>query len=167
MKMLEKFYPDYMYNSVHDIEADFFLKNNIKYAVLDIDNTLVPYTVKTPTKPAIDFLRRLESEGVKYCFLSNNNEKRVMLFNQNINAPYEANARKPLLFGLKRVMKKMGAGYENTILIGDQLFTDVWTGKRANIKSIMVRPIEDKETLFFKFKRALEKIVLNSYRKEH
>ena len=167
MGMLSKFYPDYMYDSVHDIEENFFRNNNIKFAVLDIDNTLVPYTVKSPTKPAVDFLRRLEAEGVKYCFLSNNKEGRVMLFNDNINAPYEANARKPLLSGLNRIMGRLSAGKENTILIGDQIFTDVWTGKRAGIKTILVKPIEDKETLFFKFKRALEKIVLDRYRKEH
>ena len=166
MGILKRFYPDYMYDSVHDIEENFFRNNNIKFAVLDIDNTLVPYTVKTPTKPAIDFLRRLEAEGVKFCFLSNNNEERVMLFNNNINAPYEANARKPLLSGLERVMKKTGAAKENTILIGDQIFTDVWTGKRAGIRAILVKPIEDKETLFFKFKRALERIVLEDYRKK-
>lgn len=166
MGILEKFYPDYMYDSVGDIEPDFFVKNNIEHAVLDIDNTLVPYTVKTPTKPAIDFLRRLDGDGVKYCFLSNNNKKRVMLFNENINAYYVSNAKKPLLWGLKKAMKRMGAKPENTILIGDQIFTDVWTGKRAGIKAILVRPIEDKETLFFKFKRAMEKIVLDRYRKE-
>ena len=156
-----------MYESVPDIEENFFGDNNIKFAVLDIDNTLVPYTVKTPTKPAMDFLRRLEAEGVKFCFLSNNKEGRVMLFNDNINAPYEANARKPLLSGLNKIMERIGAKKENTIIIGDQIFTDVWTGKRAGIKAILVKPIEDKETLFFKFKRALEKIVLDKYRKEH
>ena len=90
-----------------------------------------------------------------------------MLFNDNINAPFEANARKPLLKGLKKALKTMDAKNENCIMIGDQIFTDVWTGKRAGIKTILVKPIEDKETLFFKFKRGLEKIVLNKYRKEH
>lgn len=167
MAMLRRFYPDYIYASVHDIEQNFFKENNIKFAILDIDNTLVPYTVKTPTKPAMDFLRRLEEEGVRFCFLSNNNENRVMLFNNNINAPYEANARKPMISALKKLMKRMGAECGNTILIGDQIFTDVWTGKRAGLKTILVKPIEDKETLFFKFKRALERIVLKRYGKEH
>lgn len=162
MGIIKRLYPDYIYQSVHTIEADFFKDNNIKYVVLDIDNTLVPYTVKTPTKPAMDFLRRLESEGIKYCFLSNNNQKRVMLFNDNINAPYEANARKPFVSGLNRVLKQIGAKKPETLIIGDQIFTDVWTGKRAGVRAMLVNPIEDKETLFFRFKRALEKIVLKA-----
>lgn len=163
--MLKKFYPDFIYKSVQDFEEDFFKKNNIKYVVLDIDNTLVPYTIETPTKPAVDFLRRLESEGIRYCFLSNNNKKRVMIFNQNINAEFESNAKKPFIGGLKRIMKRIGAEKAETLIIGDQIFTDVWTGKRAGIRSVLVDPIEDKETLFFKCKRALERIVLKSYNK--
>lgn len=165
MGRLERFYPDFMYDSVHDIESDFFKKNNIRYVILDIDNTLVPYTVKTPTDKALSFLKRLDDEGIKYCFLSNNNEKRVELFNRDIGAMFRSRAKKPLLFGLKKVMTCMDAKEENTLLVGDQIFTDVWTGKRAGIKSMLVKPIEDKETLFFKFKRALEKIVLDEYRK--
>ena len=60
-------------------------------------------------------------------------------------------------------MKMIGAKPQNTVLIGDQVFTDVWTGKRAGIKTILVSPIEDKETLFFRFKRAMERIVLKNY----
>ena len=167
MGFFERFYPDYIYKCVGDIENGFFKKNGIKYAVLDIDNTLVPYTVKAPTKPAVDFLKRLEAEDVLYCFLSNNNKKRVMLFNNNINAPYMANAKKPLLFGFNKIMKKINASEKNTILIGDQIFTDIWAGKRAGVLTLLVEPIEDKETLFFKFKRSLEKIVLNRFRKEN
>lgn len=165
MEMLKKFYPDFIYRSVQDFEEDFFKKNNIKYVVLDIDNTLVPYTVKTPTKPAIDFLRRLEGEGIRYCFLSNNNVRRVMLFNENINADFQANAKKPFIGGLNRILNRISAEKDKTLIIGDQIFTDVWTGKRAGIRSVLVDPIEDKETLFFKFKRALERIVLKSYHK--
>ena len=63
-------------------------------------------------------------------------------------------------------MKKIKAAPESTVLIGDQIFTDVWTGKRAKVLTLLVEPIEDKETLFFKFKRMLEKMVLNSLGKE-
>ncbi len=165
MGKFERFYPDYSYKCVGDIEPDFFKNNNIKYAVLDIDNTLVPYTVKTPDKTAFDFLKRLDSEGVVYCFLSNNSANRVEIFNENIGAVFVSNAKKPLLSGMKKVIELMDANPKETVLIGDQVFTDVLTGKRAGVKTILVLPIEDKETLFFKFKRAMEKIVLKGYGK--
>ena len=100
---------------------------------------------------------------MKYCFLSNNKDKRVIIFNENIGAPFLARAKKPLCGGINKIMKMIGAKPQNTVLIGDQVFTDVWTGKRAGIKTILVSPIEDKETLFFRFKRAMERIVLKNY----
>lgn len=163
MNRFERFYPDYAYKSVWDIEDGFFKENGIEFAILDIDNTLVPYTEKTPSKRALEFLQKLEESGVKYCFLSNNKGKRVIIFNENIGAPFLARAKKPLCGGINKIMKMIGAKPQNTVLIGDQVFTDVWTGKRAGIKTILVSPIEDKETLFFRFKRAMERIVLKNY----
>lgn len=165
MGILKRFYPDCIYPTVHDIEADFFAKRDIKYALLDIDNTLVPYTVELPTARAREFLARLKKEGIKYCFISNNSGERVKLFADEVGERYVAKAKKPRLSGLWRAMEIIGAEPEKTVLIGDQIFTDVYTGKRAGLKTVLVSPIEDKETPFFKFKRAMERIVLKSYRK--
>ena len=60
-------------------------------------------------------------------------------------------------------MRHLGAIRENTVLIGDQVFTDVYAGKRARVLTIMVDPIEAKETPFFGIKRKLERIVLKNY----
>ena len=42
--MFKKFYPDIKFNSIKDITPEFFAERGIKYALLDIDNTLVSYT---------------------------------------------------------------------------------------------------------------------------
>jgi predicted HAD superfamily phosphohydrolase YqeG len=60
----------------------------------------------------------------------------------------------------------MGTTPENTIFIGDQLFTDVYGAKRAGIRNILVKPIHPKEEIQIVLKRYLEKIVLHFYRKE-
>lgn len=165
MGICKRFYPDYMYVSVQDIEGDFFKKRNIKYALIDIDNTLVPYTVPLPTEESRKFLARLEEEGVSYCFLSNNNRERAEMFAEALGAKYVSDAKKPMLTGLKKAMKILGADSRHTIVIGDQIFTDVLTGRRAKMMTMLVRPIEDKETAFFKFKRAMEGVVLRNYKK--
>lgn len=167
MNNKKRFYPDFFYKRVQDISKDFFKKNGIRFAVLDIDNTLVPYTVEKPTAEALDFLHRLESEGVRYCFLSNNSKNRVEIFNKDINAPWVSNAKKPLRFGIKRALEILKADAESTLVIGDQVFTDVWCAKRIGAKSMLVLPIEDKETAFFKCKRALEKLALKNYKGEN
>lgn len=164
--MYKKFYPDYKFNRVCDIPDSFFLKNNIKYAVLDIDNTLVPYTSPLPDDNARTFLKRLEDLGIGYTFVSNNHEERVKIFCDELGGEkeYIFDARKPFIYKIRRAMHNMGADKVNTVLIGDQVFTDVYAANRAGIISVMVNPIEAKETPFFGIKRALEKMVLKNHK---
>ncbi len=162
--MLEGLFPDYVYRSIQDIEPGFFEERGIRLAVLDIDNTLVPYTEPEPTPAVNAFLKRLEEENVQFCFVSNNKLERVLRFNQTIGAFYVARANKPFRTGIQKAMAKFGVKPEETVLIGDQIFTDVYGGRRSGILTVLVEPIEEKETLFFKFKRRMEKIVLKKYK---
>ena len=54
----------------------------------------------------------------------------------------------------------------NTVFIGDQLFTDIWGAKNAGLRNILVKPINPKEEIQIVLKRYLEKIVLHFYTKE-
>ncbi len=159
--MIKKLYPKYMYNTVLDIEADFFSRNNIKNVILDIDNTLVPYTQKSPDKTAKKFINRLKSEGINICLVSNNTEERVNLFNKDLRLVTRHRAAKPLTFRLKSAMKEIGALPEESAIIGDQIFTDVLCGNSMKMTTVLVEPIEGKENMFFKFKRSLEKKIIN------
>lgn len=158
--MFKKFYPDIRFKSIKDITADLLKERGIAYALLDIDNTLVSYTSPLADDNARAFLTMLDDTGIKYAFVSNNHKKRVEKFAQEFGAVYVNDAAKPLLFGIRRAMRKIGAVKSKTALIGDQVFTDVYAGKRAGLLTIMVDPIEAKETPFFAVKRYFEKIVL-------
>lgn len=161
--MFKRFYPDLRCKNTECITDEFFKENNIRYAVLDIDNTLVAYTSPKPDERAREFLARLEGLNITYCFVSNNHEERVKEFCEGLSGFYIADSRKPLIFNIKRAMRRMGAEKGNTVLIGDQIFTDVYAANRAGLYSVMVDPIEPKETPFFGFKRTLEKVVMRGY----
>ena len=162
--MFERFYPDFRFNSIDDISADFFRENNINFAVLDIDNTLVSYKTEKADERAKNFLDMLLQNGIKYAFVSNNHKKRVELFAKDFDAPFISSALKPFAVGIRSAMYKMRAKKGETVLIGDQVFTDIYAGKRAGIKTVMVNPIEAKETPFFGFKRYFERKVLKNYK---
>ena len=164
--MFERFYPDYKYNSINEIKPEFFAENKIRYALLDIDNTLVSYMSPFADEAAHKFLGMLSELGIKYAFVSNNHKKRVQAFAEEFGVYFVHDSGKPLLFGVKRAMRKLGAKKQETVLIGDQIFTDVYAGKRAGLLTVMVNPIEAKETPFFGLKRRLEKIVLKDYKDE-
>lgn len=62
-------------------------------------------------------------------------------------------------------MKLMGTDRSNTLFVGDQLFTDVYGANRANVYSILVKPMNPKEEIQIVLKRYLERIVLHFYKK--
>ena len=57
----------------------------------------------------------------------------------------------------------MGTGADDTVFVGDQLFTDVFGARRAGLYSILVEPIDPHEEIQIVLKRYLEKIVLFFY----
>ena len=87
------------------------------------------------------------------------------LFNRDVNVHAIYNAHKPSVQNYQRAMELMGTDLQNTLFVGDQLFTDVWGAKRTGIRNILVQPIHPKEEIQIVLKRMLEKIVLYFYRR--
>lgn len=112
------------------------------------------------------FFKRLKEIGFKSCLLSNNKEERVVRFNRDIQTNYIFKAGKPMGKNYRKAMALMGTELENTVFIGDQLFTDVWGAKRLGMYNILVNPMNPKEEIQIVLKRYLEKPVLYFYEKE-
>jgi len=157
------FIPDIIYHSVYDIDFNSLKKKNIKGLIFDIDNTLVSYKQEKPTENVSVFLNKLKIDGFDICFISNNSKQRVDIFNGEFRYLCYPRAGKPFTRYIKEALKAMNISNINAALIGDQLFTDVAAAKKAKITAILVTPIEPVETLFFKFKRFMEKPFIKKY----
>ena len=163
--MFNKFFPDEYMASTYVISFEKLYKEGYRGVIFDIDNTLVPHGAPADER-AKKLFARLEKIGFQSCLLSNNQEPRVKMFNQDIQTNYIYNAHKPSTKNYVKAMEKMGTNKENTLFVGDQLFTDVWGAKRAGIRNILVKPIHPKEEIQIVLKRYLERIVLFFYKKE-
>ena len=163
--MFNKFFPDKYMASTYVISFEKLYKEGYRGVIFDIDNTLVPHGAPADER-AKKLFARLEKIGFQSCLLSNNQEPRVKMFNQDIQTNYIYNAHKPSTKNYVKAMEKMGTDKENTLFVGDQLFTDVWGAKRAGIRNILVKPIHPKEEIQIVLKRYLERIVLFFYKKE-
>lgn len=162
--MLQRFYPDNEVESAYDIDYEGLYEKGYRGIIFDIDNTLVPHGAKADER-AIALFERLHNIGYNTMLLSNNKEPRVKMFNDDVKSNYIFKANKPALSGYERAMEIMKTGPENTIFVGDQLFTDVWGAKKAGIITFLVKPIHPKEEIQIVLKRKLEKIVLYFYHK--
>lgn len=155
--------PDYYYESVFLIPYDELYKKNIRGIIFDIDNTLTRFDEKQPSAKIVALLKKLEKMGFRLCLVTNNTNKRLVDFSENLTFPGIANAIKPLTRGLRYAMQTMGTSPSNTVIIGDQLLSDIWGGKNAKMLTILVKPISDKDFWFVKAKRIVERIILRKY----
>lgn len=160
--MLECFYPHHEEVSAYAIDYEALYEKGFRGIIFDIDNTLVPHGAPAD-KRAEALFERLKSIGFRIMLLSNNKEPRVKMFNDVVKADYIYKAGKPKTAGYRKAMEKLKTTTENTMFVGDQLFTDVWGAKRAGIETWLVRPIHPKEEIQIVLKRYLEKIVLYFY----
>lgn len=163
--MFEKFFPDESVSSTYDIDFQSLYEEGYRGILFDIDNTLVEHG-KGASDQALDLFRRLEEMGFQCCLISNNKKQRVSSFNEKIGAHMIFNAHKPRRKVYREAMEMMGTNKENTLFVGDQLFTDIWGAKRIGIRNILVKPINKNEEIQIVLKRYLEKIILKEYRQK-
>ena len=161
------FVPEFRFTAFDLASAEFLLSKGIRGIILDVDNTLEPYENPLPTERVVKWLESLAKSGIKAAIVSNNDAERIDLFNRDIGLPAYSKAGKPFRKYLLRAMSDMGTGRDDTILMGDQIFTDVWAAHNAGIQAILVPPIKDKTDPLTRFKRLLEKPILKKYDRKH
>lgn len=166
-KLKFTFVPEYRFKAFYEATAEFLIAKGIKGIVLDVDNTLEPYENPMPTERVVAWLDSLKQNGISAAIVSNNNRERIDLFNKELGLPSYSKSGKPFKKNILKAMADMGTTAENTILMGDQVFTDTWAAHNAGIPAILVPPIKDKTDLLTKFKRLLEKPVLKKYEKKN
>ncbi len=163
--LLERFYPDNEAQSAYGIDYKRLYDRGYRGIIFDIDNTLVPHGAPADGR-AVDFFQGLRGLGFQTVLLSNNKEPRVQPFADRVGSRYVYKAGKPGRAGYEKAMELMGTLPEDTLFVGDQLFTDVWGAKRAGIVTFLVKPIHPKEEIQIVLKRRLEWIVLFFYHRK-
>ena len=161
------FTPDYLFDSFSDVTPEFLLSHGIRALLIDIDNTLAPYEQPEPDERIRAWFDALSEHGIRAALISNNHPPRVELFNRTLGLPAFPDSGKPKSRALLEAMRQMNVTAEETAGLGDQLLTDTWAVKRLDMVSIIVPPIKDKTTLFFRVKRLIEKPFLARYRRLH
>ncbi len=159
--------PDLMLENYRALTPAFLCERGIRVLIMDIDNTLAPYEQPEPDGALKAWLGEMQAAGIGLAFVSNNDWARVELFNREIGIPAFAKSGKPFGKRLKQVIKQYGADASCTAMLGDQLLTDVFAGKHIGTTALLVPPIKDKTTAFWRIKRALETPIIKKYAKKH
>ena len=138
--MIRLLYPGQYVESVFQIDFCGLYDRGVRGLIFDIDNTLVPHGADST--PEVDALfARLKEMGFRCLMLSNNGPDRIRRFLRNIDADFIDNSGKPRRRAGKAALCRLGLPKEQTVLIGDQVFTDILCANLTGIPSILVRYI--------------------------
>lgn len=156
-------YPDLLLNSVKELTPELLSQYGVKGIIFDLDETLAPRHKDGPAEDVLAHIELLKNAGISMALVSNSPRERVADFNKEMQISIFPNAQKPRVKVLKRAVKVMGFEPHQIAMVGDQIFTDVLAGNRLHLLTVMVAPLEDRQTRFFRLKRKLEGIVLRQF----
>ena len=148
--------PDLILDTFDMLTVSFLQQKGIKALILDVDNTLIPYEETKPRPGVLAWLAQLKEAGISVAFVSNNHAPRLSEFNAELGYPAYANSCKPFRKNMKKALLAMGVQASEAANVGDQIFTDVWAGRRMGLYTVLVPPIKDKRDIFTRLKRVLE-----------
>ena len=134
--------PRGVYPSVADISPQALADRGIRLVLADLDNTLAPYKVTQPSPELVAWKEALSANGIALFLLSNSRKPgRAQSFAEKLGIPCQGHSGKPKKAGYLKAMERMGARPEETVMVGDQIFTDTLGANNAGVTPLLVQPI--------------------------
>ena len=164
--MFKSFIPFAHAQSVYEIPADFYKKQGVNVLLIDLDNTLDSYRLSTPTERAANLLASLKESGLKIVIVSNNRGKRVNSYASASGCPCIYSAHKPFSRKIRKFLKENGYQPEETMLVGDQLLTDVLVGKGAHLRVVLTEKVVKEDQFTTHFNRLIDRPIRKHLKKK-
>ena len=146
--VLSKFIkPDMILEKVNQLDQNAIDKLKQQYGIegiiLDVDETLRKEMKNIP-KCNKEWIESLKGK-LKVIIVSNGKDKKIEQYFREIGIDYIGFAQKPLKKNFLRACKRMNLEPEKVLVVGDSLFCDIYGGKRNNMKTVLVKTVEESE----------------------
>lgn len=155
------FKPTYWIKSVLTINGAFLRENGIDALILDLDNTLSMHGNPAAEAGIPEWLDEMRALHVPMMVVSNNVKRRVAPLAAKLGLEFVSSGAKPLTFGIKKAIRRLGVSPDRVAVVGDQIFTDIMGGNFARVKTILVEPFHLEKGILFKVKRVAEGVVFH------
>jgi hypothetical protein len=159
--MLKNYFkPDLIKPQLSEVSIDWIKSNNFDFVILDVDNTMVIKGTDFIDEITDKWLIELKNSCNTILICSNNTRsvayrlaKRYSCYGFNL-------ALKPFKVKVNQFLKKNKIQYRNACVIGDQLFTDIWLGKRMGMHTVLIQSNYRKDYGLTKLFRLVENKLL-------
>ena len=159
MNIFKAMKPEKVYESLVLIPWDELARDGIRTALLDFDNTLGADRATEPEDYSFRCVKMIEDHGIRCCLVSNAKTGRSAKIAEILGIPCVTYASKPGTSGVLKAIELMNTTPQESVMIGDQVFTDVIAGNRSGCRTIMVEKLYTPEVWYVRIKRPFEKIV--------
>lgn len=146
--------------SAIDVQAD-ILERGFAHVLLDVDNTIVSRADHQVPADVRKWVVSLQGAGVGLCFLSNNWHGSVFEMASELEIPIVAKACKPLPHGFLLAIRKIGGSRKSTVMVGDQLSTDVLGAHLVGMSAYLVCPLVEEDLKHTVFVRSIERAFIS------
>lgn len=165
--MRKVYIPTYHATSIFDIDPTSLKKVGIKLILTDLDNTLDHYKQMKPSKKVYEKINEFKDNGLKVIIISNNFKDRVSYYANLLGIEHRHLMLKPYGFKIEKLIKEKGYDKNEVLVIGDQVYTDVMAGNRANVMTILVDPLTNIDQRFTRIKRKFEKPLIKKMKEKN
>lgn len=153
--------PERYFSRVSRISVqDDILGVGFTHVLLDMDNTILSRATHDIPRDVIHWISQLRASGVAVCLLSNNWHQVPYEWARQLDLPVVAKACKPLPHAFIVARGKIGARSATTVVIGDQLATDVVGAHMLGMKAYLVCPLVEQDLKHTMAVRTLERAFL-------
>ncbi|NMB44963.1 MAG: YqeG family HAD IIIA-type phosphatase [Firmicutes bacterium] len=158
--MIRYLCPNECLGSLLDVDLDKLSNKGYRGIILDIDNTLLPWRGDALEHAVLTWVERAKAAGFQLCLTSNALRERVVRVSEALEIPAIAGAIKPRKKPFRQALELLGTRSTETVVIGDQLFTDILGGNRMRLYTILIDPVGTEEMAFTRLVRRLERRII-------
>ncbi|WP_411844241.1 YqeG family HAD IIIA-type phosphatase [Salinicoccus sp. HZC-1] len=164
MKLLKKYFlPSDHVKHFYSITPEYLKDRNIKAVITDLDNTLVGFDEPYANDAVIKWFKSLNEHDIKVTIVSNGNKMRVSEFCNPHDIDYIFSAKKPLGRAFRKAIRMMNVDKNETVMVGDQLMTDIFGANRTGLESILVLPVKKKDGWATVLNRKIERRIMKYF----
>jgi uncharacterized protein len=150
--------PAHAFDSLEQIDLHDLWDRGKRLLLLDVDNTLVQWKQENFAQPVLDWIEKAKTLGFGICLVSNTTRvDRLERLKELLGVEVVRGRFKPSRAMFRLAMIKFGVKPDQTIMVGDQLMTDVLGANRAGIDAIWVRKMDGPEFRGTRINRNMER----------
>jgi len=150
--------PDLFVDRVEEIAPATLAAWGVRGAIVDLDNTLVPWNTADVSPPVRAWVDSLKS-AFSVCVLTNNYTRRASSVAEILGVPIIKGALKPAPPAFRGALRLLGVTADRAVVVGDQIYTDVLGGKLLGMRAVLVTPLSTREFPTTRIVRFLERPV--------